>query len=943
MMDGLLRRDALLARLARNPPRIVALTAPAGFGKTTFALQYLEARGGVLVDTEGLTSELQAAQRLIEALAQAGQPAEALHQVARALADAGVSVAERLDRAIDAWRTAPHACIVFERADQLLRSGPTREFFGRLLAAAPPERTIVICSRDPLRAYVPRQLLAHEVVFLRAADLAFTRAEVQAFLAARDDQTALLDRIFARTYGWPIVLFALRRLAGDGGLAAPVERFDAPLFGELRDYLASEVVAHFDDDLTRTLLTVAALGEAHVEDLRAAFPGRDAAAALARDDRVSGLVALSRDGSVKVHPLLEALLLERRARERERIVQAVAAEHQRNGDFLRAAELHAGIGNRYDAARALGNHEIIADAQPPDRYTAVLAQLDAASAARYPRLWGVRALTRIFRTDSALLLDEAETIWRTLVPDATPLERYYVFVFRMLLMSYAGRLDEALDAIDRFFVESGAADPPMTLLDGHVLYLRGLLRARRGSFDLGERDLNAALPYVDRTDQVAADIYLALGADIARVRGEWSVERQFLSRARERVAGVRLPNFGALVSAEVLIGAWFAGERQAFNDAAHALDAAVSAEGITGFAYLAAVARGRRVEPKPADLPKYVIFAELIGLSRSNDEAERAGLARDALERAQRLRMPFVEALASIALGLCEPEKFDRAAGLARAAASRCDAPAFAHAINAFASGHENVGMLATFVAQIARDRSESAPVALEVLTGRVQVEGAPVRLSLREFELLAALAQRREATTRARLAAMLWPDLDEFAARNALSVCLHRLRAHLGRNDAVERDADGYRLHADAFVDLWEIDRAASILRARDRLRENDRAALTRAFERLREERSGAIERWEWFESALHRLDDLRAQCAHRLAADALDRGDPDAALRFAEAAIDADPCDEPARELAVRAHLALGDRAAALRQYRQYREVLRVELGTEPSALLTALVMNA
>ncbi|HEY5348749.1 MAG TPA: BTAD domain-containing putative transcriptional regulator, partial [Candidatus Lustribacter sp.] len=275
--------------------------------------------------------------------------------------------------------------------------------------------------------------------------------------------------------------------------------------------------------------------------------------------------------------------------------------------------------------------------------------------------------------------------------------------------------------------------------------------------------------------------------------------------------------------------------------------------------------------------------------------------------------------------------------------AARCDAPAFVHAVNAFASGHENVGMLSSFVAQITQDRSEAAPIALEILAARVRVDGAPVRLSGREFELLAAIAQRREPTTRARLASTLWPDLDEFAARNALSVCLHRLRAHLGREDAIERDADGYRLHADAFVDVWELDRATVALRVRDRLRETDRATLVRALECLREERGSAVERWEWFEPALRRLNDLRTECAHRLAADALERGDPDTALNFAAAAIEADPCDEPARELAVRAHLALGDRPAALRQYRQYRDVLRDEFGAEPSSALTALVMTA
>jgi DNA-binding SARP family transcriptional activator len=110
-----------------------------------------------------------------------------------------------------------------------------------------------------------------------------------------------------------------------------------------------------------------------------------------------------------------------------------------------------------------------------------------------------------------------------------------------------------------------------------------------------------------------------------------------------------------------------------------------------------------------------------------------------------------------------------------------------------------------------------------------------------------------------------------------------------------------------------------------------------------LREDRAGALEQWEWFAPAVQRMNDLRTMIAHRLASDALERGDPDAALAYASDVISYDPCDEPAREMVIRAHLALGDRAAALRTYRQYRDVLKSELQVEPSATLSALVAGS
>jgi DNA-binding SARP family transcriptional activator len=168
----------------------------------------------------------------------------------------------------------------------------------------------------------------------------------------------------------------------------------------------------------------------------------------------------------------------------------------------------------------------------------------------------------------------------------------------------------------------------------------------------------------------------------------------------------------------------------------------------------------------------------------------------------------------------------------------------------------------------------------------------------------------------------------------------LHRLRAHLRRDDAVVRDGDGYRLHPDANVDLWEIERTMAAVRTREGLSETDRITLRRIWESLRLARPSRMEPWEWFAPVERRLGEFRIEIGHRLAIDALARNSPHEAIGFAEDMIAYDSCDEPARDVAIRAHLALNDRAAAMRQYRQYRETLLAELQCEPSAALRALV---
>jgi DNA-binding SARP family transcriptional activator len=206
----------------------------------------------------------------------------------------------------------------------------------------------------------------------------------------------------------------------------------------------------------------------------------------------------------------------------------------------------------------------------------------------------------------------------------------------------------------------------------------------------------------------------------------------------------------------------------------------------------------------------------------------------------------------------------------------------------------------------------------------------------------LFVLARRPEALTRDRLVDLLWPDHDVELARNALKVYLHRLSRRLGDEAAVVRERDGLRLADDVGVDVWEIERTLAARGARAIRTEADRETLTALHRRLRVTFTPRGRGWEWFEQTKRAIDDLRCDLARQLARDALENGRLGDALRLADEMIACDPCDETAREIAVAAHLAQGDRAAALRHYRQYRTVLYEELQCEPSPALTALLRD-
>ena len=916
-------RTGLLDRLIRSSPSMLALVAPAGYGKSVLARQYLAARPGRLCDCEGTRDDLDLVRRLLPELSEAFE-------------DGSLSVNERVERALEGWRSV-RGSVVFENADRAQPEVGT--LFARLLDTRPAEVTIVLVGRDAHRLInFARFGSPHNAVTLRAADLAFSVREAQEFL---DVDEARAHRCFAASLGWPIALLVLRRIVDERRGGERLESLERVAFEELRDYLADEVLSTVPTRLMQMLFACAAIPRAVAADLRDLFADPQRLSELREFSTESPFLTHGDDGTFDVHPLFAMLVLEHQQERRTLLVRDLARLRENDGDVVRAAELHESCGDQRAAARQLARHEVLADRRPSRQYRRVLESLDRAVVARHPRLWAMTALTRLFRAQGERLADEAEAMLRTLAPDAAPMERLYVVMIAVVVASYAGPAVEANEILDEFAASIFSEDPPRTLLDGYVAYLRAFLLSRQGAYASAEQLLKSVLAVAGEIDLTVALALTCLGADVARPRGERALEVQFLQRAHDSALDSKLSNVVALVLAEALCGAWFVCDNSAYASALESLVRCCQTSDIRGFGYLIACAEGKRAEPGSHDVASSVIFGRLIAVGRSRDAAERVRNAEAALSTATRTGQPFLVAIAAVALGACDELRFADCIEVARQAASRCESPELNRAVGAVSERRSDAGMLNGFLLQLARGRSDAPPpMALDVLAGRVRVDGDLVSLSGRELELLIALGLKRESTPRARLAALLWPDLSDAAARNALSVCLHRLRTHLRRGDLVVRSGNGYCLHDDAVVDVWEIERAALVLRSRDDLRESERAALERAWSLLREESFANREHWEWFKPMVERMRSLRIDVAHRLAVEALRQSDSAGALQFAHDALSLDDCDEPAHEAVVRAHLLGGDRSAALRAFRRYREALHRELDAQPSAAIASLV---
>ncbi|MGP6158801.1 MAG: BTAD domain-containing putative transcriptional regulator [Vulcanimicrobiaceae bacterium] len=947
MMDQVyVQRQLLLGRLARIVPQIVALVAPAGFGKSTFARQFVSGQGPFAVcDCAHVVNDLDFARRLVPALAdEAPERAPALSQRELMLGDAGASSPERVWLALSAWREAPGAStFLFENAEHLLGAGSARELFTRLLSERPDSRRIVICSRESLKLHLSRFAVPHQIVTLRANELAFTKPELDEIFLPLALEQRTLERIMTVSQGWPIAVLLFRRFASEGRIDELLGKIDDVAFEELHDYLADQVLATFPAELEAALFAAACIPEARPEDVAAATGSHATAALLVEFAKTSPFVARTSDGAFVVHPLMNAILLEGRQHRRDQVLAAAASAHERSGDYMRAAELELARPRQEAAARLLERVPVAEYHAPPMRYSRVLASLDRRLVGQDPTLCSCSALFQTLATDTSALLAQMDALEQTLPADTPPEKLWNLNTVRAALLNHLGRFEEALALAEKLAPSATTPEIPQTQAQAYALFLRGMNLARMGAIEEAERELQRSASRASAMDVMASAIPMVRAMDVALVRGQFAKTHALLDRSIEIARHSEFSNFVAYRLAEAAFAAWFSGEDERFERMAAELETLVESNGIRGFSYFAHVARGRRPdEPAEFDLWRPVACAELIACAQTSDlpEAHDRALAAQAAARAY--SAPFLRVLAAVAVGLFSiAEARTNAFNEARAAAGEIESQPLRDSVEAVAADLPGAGMLANFVGRYRRRRPAFAPPRLEVsiVRGSVSSRGVEVALSERELSLLFALAIKTPEVTRDRLIDMLWPDLDADAARNALHVSLHRLRQRLGNDGAIVRTANGYRLCSEAQVDLSEIERQIAALRKREGAASSTRE-LRELYERVRVAFPARITAWEWFAPIERRVSEIRCELAQRLARASLDSGDASEALLLAHEMIEHDPYDESAREIAIKALLAAGDRGAALRHFQQYRETLRSELQCEPSQTLLALV---
>ena len=208
------------------------------------------------------------------------------------------------------------------------------------------------------------------------------------------------------------------------------------------------------------------------------------------------------------------------------------------------------------------------------------------------------------------------------------------------------------------------------------------------------------------------------------------------------------------------------------------------------------------------------------------------------------------------------------------------------------------------------------------------------VPLSTSAQRLLAFVALRDRPLQRSYVAGSLWLDSPEERAAANLRSALWRLNG-CGL-ELVHAEGTQLSLDAGVIVDLREAEQLAHHALDRSNGSDLDFDASLLGGDLLPD--------WydEWVVFERERFHQLRLRALDALCGRLADAGRLDGALEIGLAAVADDPLRESSHRAVVRVHLADGNIAEAVRQYRLCRRLLNEHLGVEPSERMQELMRD-
>jgi LuxR family transcriptional regulator, maltose regulon positive regulatory protein len=295
----IIERPRITRLLDETKARTIILVAPAGFGKTTLARQWLDARphgwyrgSPASSDVAALAAGVAraasaivpgAGKRMMERLGIVGAPPPKAEVLAGML---GEDLADWPD---EAW-------VAVDDYHFAMESVPSETFVEELILRS-PVRSLVTSRTRPTWA-TARRMLYGEILEVGRSALALTHDEAREVLA--DRRAEEVAGLMALTEGWPAVI-GLASLSGE-----PVVS-EAEMPDTLYEYCAEELFQKFPREFRSALCTIALAPSISVELLRELFGEKATRIAHAAEE--GGFVTRSKSGDFDMHPLLRTFLL----------------------------------------------------------------------------------------------------------------------------------------------------------------------------------------------------------------------------------------------------------------------------------------------------------------------------------------------------------------------------------------------------------------------------------------------------------------------------------------------------------------------------------------------------------------------------------------------------------------------------------------------------------
>lgn len=310
-------RPRLTKLLDESPARIKLLVAPAGYGKTTLAQQWLDVperrdvwyRGGpASADVAALAAGIAIAAS--EIVPDAGKRmTQRIRTVGHAEDDVDV-LAELFAEDVQAWPA--DAWLAIDDYHHAMESTASERFM-ELLTTDTPIQMVLTTRNRPCWA-TARRVLYCEIQEVDRRSLAMENGEALELLDAGSAEET--DPLVHKARGWPAVL----------GIAAQAGDFQIPpddLPDQLYDYFAEELYRNADPSVREALHRLSLVPSGSIGVARLLF-GEELTDILDGCVRLGAVTRTEED--IVLHPLLRTFLNKKLARERPSALHAVASE-----------------------------------------------------------------------------------------------------------------------------------------------------------------------------------------------------------------------------------------------------------------------------------------------------------------------------------------------------------------------------------------------------------------------------------------------------------------------------------------------------------------------------------------------------------------------------------------------------------------------------------------